>query len=108
MRGVSEFIKEHEQRLKKTSFDEDFLSYHLQQIQFLQHERVVHLIVMLFVMFCFLLFLLLYIFYGGMLILAVFLLCLLLTIFYVFHYFKLENTVIDWYFIYNDQRKTII
>jgi hypothetical protein len=34
----------------------------------------------------------------------VFLLCLILSIFYVFHYFKLENTVIRWYFIYNDKK----
>ncbi|NIM18522.1 MAG: hypothetical protein GTO45_41615, partial [Candidatus Aminicenantes bacterium] len=51
MKGVSEFIKVHENRLAAASFDEDFLSFHLKQIRFLQHERLVHLIVMLFVLF---------------------------------------------------------
>lgn len=102
MRSMTEFIIEHEEKLEKTSFSKDFLSYHLQQIHFLQHERLVHLIVMLFVMFSFLLFLVLFLFLNEILLLVVFLLCLLLTVFYVFHYFKLENTVIKWYFIYND------
>jgi len=102
MRGMTEFINEHEEKLKKTSFTKDFLSYHLQQIRFLQHERLVHLIVMLFVMFSFLLFLVLFLLLNKILLLAVFLLCLLLTVFYVFHYFHLENTVTKWYFIYND------
>lgn len=102
MRGISEFIKAHEERLKKYLFDEDFLSYHLKQIKFLQHERLVHLIVMLFVMFLFLLFFTLFLIFNDIFILGVFLLCLVLSVFYVFHYFRLENTVIKWYFIYND------
>ena len=102
---MSEFIKEHEERLKRSSFNEDFLAFHLHQVRFLQHERLVHLIVLLFVMFSFLLFLVLFLFLHSIHFLALFLVCLLLTIFYVFHYFKLENTVIRWYFIFNDNAR---
>ena len=102
MKGVTEFIKVHESRLTAASFDEDFLSFHLRQIRFLQHERLVHLIVMLFVLFSVLLFFILFLLFHDLLVFGVFLLCLILSIFYVFHYFKLENTVIRWYYIYNE------
>ena len=62
MRGVSELIKAHEAFLEKGRSDEGFLAYHLLQIGFLQHERLVHLIVMLFVIFCSLAFLVLFLF----------------------------------------------
>jgi Flp pilus assembly protein TadB len=107
MKGVSEFIKDHENRLtglkdaSDASFDQGFLSFHLKQIGFLQHERLVHLLVMLFVLFAVLLFFILFLLFHDLLVFGVFLLCLVLSIFYVFHYFKLENTVIRWYFIYN-------
>ena len=106
MKGVSEFINAHENRLASAdvSFDEDFLSFHLKQIGFLQHERLVHLIVMLFVLFSVLLFFILFLLFQDLLVFGVFLLCLVLSIFYLFHYFKLENTVIRWYYIYNDRK----
>jgi len=101
MRGITEFIKRHNESLKRDNFDDNFLSYHLKQINFLQHERLVHLIVMLFVIFAALLFFSLFLLLNNILFLVLFIILLILTIFYVFHYFKLENTVIEWYFIYN-------
>lgn len=101
MRGMTEFIEEHNTRLKTAVFDRDFLSFHLEQIRFLQHERLVHLLVMLFVIFGFLVFFILYFIFATFYFLLLFLITLVLSIFYIFHYFKLENTVIAWYFIYN-------
>ena len=105
MRGVSEFIKEHNTFLKTKGLDKETLSYHRTQIDFLQHERLIHLIVMLFVILCFLFFLCLYLVLDLLLFLIVFILLLILTIFYIFHYYKLENTVIEWYFIYDEKMK---
>ena len=102
MRGVSELIKKHNELLKRDDFDENFISYHLKQINFLQHERLVHLIVMLFVIFADLLFFSLFLLLNNILFLVLFIILLVLTGFYVFHYFKLENTVIEWYFIFNE------
>ncbi len=104
MNGMSEMIKIHEEKLKRASLDETFLGYHLEQIRFLQHERLAHLLVMLFVMFCFITFFALSLLFQTVLMFGLLLLCLILTVFYVFHYFKLENTVIKWYFIYNENR----
>ena len=105
MRGVTEFIKEHTEALKEEKYDKDFISYHLTQIGFLQHERLVHLIVLLFVILCSLTFLALFLFLNIILFLVIFVLLMILTIFYIFHYYKLENTVIEWYFIYNEAVK---
>ena len=104
MRGMTEFIQEHEGRLKTAPMDEAFLSYHLTQIGFLQHERLVHLLVMLFVIACALFFLGTFFVLQMILFLVLFLLLLVVTVFYVLHYFKLENTVIKWYFIYNENQ----
>ncbi|MBN2058941.1 MAG: hypothetical protein JW882_00875 [Deltaproteobacteria bacterium] len=103
MKGVTEFIKEHREALEKDRFDDAFISFHREQISFLQHERLVHLIVMLFVIFCTLGFLALFLFLKIFLLLVLFVILLVLTMFYVFHYYRLENTAIRWYFEYNER-----
>jgi hypothetical protein len=102
MRGVTELIKEHNKYIQAKRHDEEFYSYHLTQIGFLQHERLVHLIVMLFVIFAALIFMGLYLALNIILFLVIFIMLMILTLFYIFHYYKLENTVIEWYFIYNE------
>jgi len=102
--SVSNLIKEHNKILEKAVFDEDFLAFHLRQIKFLQHERVIHLLVTLFVSFCLIVFLCLFLVLNLCLLLVPFSLFLIMTVLYIFHYFKLENTVIKWYFIYNKNK----
>ena len=105
MKGVSELIKAHGAALEEEPFDEAFTAYHLTQIRFLQHERLAHLLVMLFVFFAVLIVLALLVVQKSIGFLLLFILLLALAVGYVFHYFKLENTVIKWYFIYNDHWK---
>ncbi len=105
MKGMSEFIVQHNEELQSEKFEQEFLLYHLTQIRFLQHERLIHLIVMLFVMLSALICLGFFLFHTNLPFLLLFVLLLVLTVFYVFHYFKLENTVIKWYFIYNEKAK---
>lgn len=105
MEGVTELLKSHQEKLKKTKFDKDFLSYHLTQIGFLQHERLIHLIVMLFVILCFLMCFILFLTLKIFMFLVLFILLMILTVFYIFHYYKLENTVLKWYFLYNENVK---
>ena len=102
MQGVTELITAHEQRLQEAEFTTEFSAFHLTQIRFLQHERLVHLLVMLFVILVCLLFLALFLLLQQLLFMVLFAILLVLSAFYVFHYFKLENTVIEWYFIYNE------
>ena len=106
-----EYMKQHELYLKKMldkNLDRDalinLLQYHDKQIQWLQHERFVHLITMLFVcLFMLLAF--------GFTVMMPSLPCMILTVIlvilsvaYIFHYYRLENGVQRWYSLSNQIR----
>ena len=114
MKGISEFIKEHNAYLQTQAsgtpgtsapLDQQALAFHLIQIRFLQHERLVHLMVMLFIALAALICLGIYLFSNILLFLPAFGLLLVLTLFYILHYYKLENTVIQWYWVYVEHMK---
>ena len=103
-----DYMKRHERYVKdvleKNPDNEklkELLTYHDKQIQWMQHERLVHLIVMLFV--C--LFTLLS--FGFTVIrtstpsLILSALLLILSVAYVIHYYQLENGVQKWCLISN-------
>jgi len=75
--------------------------YHKVQIEFLQHERLVHLMVTLaFAAFS----ITSYIITGFLTTVPMILLDLILTtmlIFYIVHYYRLENGIQRWYDLYN-------
>lgn len=78
---------------------EKIIAEHLRQLQFLQHERLVHLIVTMAVMLlvgvvgiaCIL----------HQLCLSIELILVILELFYLRHYYFLENTTQYWYRLYN-------
>ncbi|GAE88244.1 hypothetical protein [Acetivibrio straminisolvens] len=80
---------------------ESFRSYHKTQIEFLQHERLVHLLVTLFFGLFFLISVLAAAVSEKLEILLVALLLLILLIPYIAHYYKLENGVQRLYELYN-------
>lgn len=103
-----EYLKRHEEFIKTTlssnqsSFDWNELEeFHSNQIRFLQHERLVHLLVTLF----FSLFLLATVFFViwsnkyEAILLGAFLLMLVGP--YTAHYYRLENGVQRWYHLAN-------
>ena len=105
---MKEYIQNYEKWLKeilKQELNNDeankLANYHKTQIQFLQHERFVHLIVM--VMTIILFFITFFIFYNNVsLPLGVLMFILgVLSVAYIIHYYRLENTVQKWYKIYN-------
>ncbi len=73
----------------------------LQQIQFMQHERLVHFLVTMLVGILFLLSVGLYLCYAtlGLLVLTILFLGLLAP--YLWHYYFLENTTQQMYILYN-------
>jgi protein-S-isoprenylcysteine O-methyltransferase Ste14 len=95
-----------EKKLKEGELSE-LLAYHDKQIQWMQHERLVHLIVMLFV--C--LFTLLSFGFTVIrtstpsIILSGLLLILLVA--YIIHYYKLENGVQKWYLLSNEIKQRL-
>lgn len=107
------FIAEHESRVQaKLDVEGDrdaLLAEHLVKIQWLQHERLVHLLVTMLVA-------VLLMFLYGLLALGVYhlllliLLCIVAVLLaaYLFHYFRLENSVQRWYLLADRIRESKI
>jgi cell division protein FtsW (lipid II flippase) len=79
----------------------DLLAYHDKQIAWMQHERIIHLIVTLFVCLFTLLalgFAVMQTSWPALMLCVVF---LILAIAYLIHYFRLENGVQKWYALSN-------
>lgn len=101
--NMRRFCKAHEQYLIKAKEDgvpvNERLSWHLKKLSFLQHERLIHLIVLVMTVIlnlftlCILLFLPDTLPVSGPVFLALF----ILLAFYIRHYFFLENTTQHWY-----------
>lgn len=79
----------------------ELLAYHDKQISWLQHERLAHLITMMFVCLFFFLafgFTMIHFILPCILLTA---LLLILTLAYLLHYYRLENSVQRWYSLSN-------
>lgn len=78
------------------------LSYHQSWLQFLQHERLVHLLVTLALSLLFVITFGISLFLPNPYFLILFAVLAVLLGFYIFHYYKLENSVHRWYAIYDE------
>ena len=85
---------------KNRPLSDEEMKYHLQMIAFLQHERLVHLPVMLTTLIGFLAMFIITFFSMSLLAFIGMLMLAILSGFYIEHYFFLENTVQDWYRYY--------
>lgn len=101
------YLKEHEKAMIEALRNESYnwqklKEYHYAQIQFMQHERLVHLIVTIaFAMFLlFSIFLAIYFKSLEFTILCGLFFVLLAP--YIMHYYRLENGVQRWYELYNE------
>lgn len=101
------YLKRHEELVREAlsqkgcSDWEGLRRYHKSQIEFLQHERWVHLLVTLFFGLFFLMSILTAAVSERLEILPVALLFLILLVPYIAHYYKLENGVQRLYELYN-------
>lgn len=103
---MKDYLKRHEDYILNILKNEDknlakVLHYHQQQIRWIQHERLIHLLVMLFTTFLFIISFSALFVIKGWLMIVLSLILFILTIFYIFHYYLLENTVQRWYKISN-------
>ena len=96
---MQEILKEHINKINKLlqqdniKNKDEIINNHLKQIEFYQHERLIHLIVTVFVGTMCVLFLLTGLFLENILVLLLFLLTFILFVPYIFHYYALENGV---------------
>lgn len=102
-----DYLKKHEQFVEEAlgkgeGLDWEWLKeYHKTQIQYLQHERLIHLMVTLAFALFFIVTILFAVSFEKPVILLVSLFVLALLVPYIAHYFKLENGVQRWYNLYN-------
>jgi hypothetical protein len=103
-----DYMKKHESYVQEAlakNPDEDklkeLLAYHDKQISWMQHERLVHLIVMLFVCLFTLLVLGFAVIRTSIPSIILFVIFLVLSVAYIIHYYRLENGVQKWYLISN-------
>ncbi|MDI6742707.1 MAG: hypothetical protein QMD11_08200 [Smithella sp.] len=109
-----DYMKKHEkyinEMLNKNLNNEELkelLLYHDKQIRWMQHERLAHLIVMLFVCFSTLLIFGFTLIKASMPVLLLAVIFLILSVAYLIHYFRLENRVQKWYGISNQIRQRL-
>jgi hypothetical protein len=79
----------------------NLLQYHDKQIQWLQHERLIHLITMLFVCLFMLLIFGFTILVPSLPCMILSALLMILSVAYIIHYYRLENGVQRWYSLSN-------
>ena len=103
--GIRKYCMAHEaviaRRLEEGGADDTLLRQHTLKIAWLQHERLVHLIVLLLTTVLFLFSVGLFIALMNPLVLILVAVALGLLIAYLRHYFFLENTVQSWYVLYD-------
>jgi len=112
--SMIDYMKKHEAfvtaMLAKNLSKEDvteLLAFHDKQIRWMQHERLVHLIVMLFVCFFTLLIFGFSLIRPSLPVLLLALIFLILSVAYLIHYFRLENGVQKWYGLSDQIRQRI-
>lgn len=104
--NMKQYCRDHEERIVSAQPSQEVLDEHLQKIRWIQHERLVHLIVTVMVVIGELFAVDLVVLHTELGVFpAVFMLGLaVLLIFYFYHYFFLENTVQRWYKIADEIR----
>ena len=109
--NMKQFCREHEARVAAAveagEATEELLEEHLRMIAWVQHERLVHLIVTVMVVLCELFTVELVLLHPELgIVPALIMLGLAVLLgFYFWHYFFLENTVQRWYWIAEELRE---
>lgn len=95
------YMLRHERRVREWLIEgrdpAALLEYHSRRITWMQHERLVHLLVTLFFALALVVFTVLMAMTGGSLYPILCAITAVLLIFYIFHYYRLENTLQRWY-----------
>ena len=108
--NMKQYCREHETKVTVAAPSRELLEEHLKMIQRLQHERLIHLIVLVMVVFVDLFVVDLAVLHPETNPLAAVMMLALavLLLFYFYHYFFLENTVQRWYKIADEMRMHIM
>ncbi len=102
---MTKYIKNHTKyildQINSNNITESLLKYHRTQILNIQHERLIHLIVLCLFSLLFAAAFAFFYFISSFASLALMAVFAVVEVFYVLHYYLLENTVQHWYRIEN-------
>lgn len=98
---LNQYLKEIDRKIKdgKSQDWEEILKNHRETVEFIQHERLIHLLVTLTVAVLFVVSMMFSLIYQFEVLFLVDFLLLVLLVPYIFHYFRLENGVQKMYWI---------
>lgn len=107
--NIRRYCMEHEKMMRDSPPSPALLSLHLEKLRWLQHERLVHLIVVVMTVFIELFLVDLVVLHTETNPLAAVLMLGMAVLlgFYFWHYFFLENTVQQWYLLAEKLREGI-
>ena len=97
---IKEYIKEVEEKIYKNEITQEYKKDMLNYISFYQHERLIHLIVTLFVGICTIIFFFAMLYFEKLTITIIFIILIILFIPYIIHYYFLENNIQKLYTLY--------
>lgn len=108
--NMKRFIHEHEEEIRRGLENgenpEDLLPLHREKLAWLQHERLIHLMVTLATLLAFLAVTGAFFLYPGLLLGLLFLALTAFLLAYMFHYFLLESSVQYWYLLWEEIRRS--
>lgn len=104
--NYEKWLVETKEKIDKNKLDRNMIDkiliFHEKQILFIQHERLIHLIITIITGILFLLSSVFYLFIPFKFFIIIPLIFVVVLLFYIQHYCFLENTVQKWYKIYNE------
>jgi len=104
---MTNFIKKHnewisqitDQMKKGDMISPKSLDFHESKVTYLQHERLIHLLVLIFVGMVLISFFITSLFVDMIVLYLLILILFVLFIFYIRHYYLLENSIQHWYLV---------
>ena len=103
---MNTYVKNHERMIleciRTKEVDQKLAEAHQLRILWLQHERLVHLVIFLFTVLVLILIFLGTLLMDHLLLYVVMAILLIVSVFYCLHYFFLENAVQRWYRLYDE------
>lgn len=104
---MEKYIKRHLKWMEKEDWTEEDFNYFLEVIKFVQHERLIHLIITILTAALFLLFGILFLIEQNIVTTSLSIVLTIVLIFYIRYYCFIENSVQKMYFMYTKKKSLI-
>ena len=104
---MEKYIKRHLKWMEKEDWTEEDFNYFLEVIKFVQHERLIHLIITILTATLFILFGILFLIEQNIVTTSLSIILTIVLIFFIRYYCFIENSVQKMYFMYTKKKSLI-